>query len=191
MLIATAAGTPALAIFVISSRRVIATSVLFPSHWLSRGLLGFHPSGFDSFRAHLLTALEPLRVDIGSAAECASHSANQSSASHRSAADRVETWRISIGRSRQMNLNGLKGPHLPDHIFFGATHAGNARADRPAIRNFIEVPSGAGGMSNRTLAAHLIKAPALAMAFVAKRHGKAPRVKVCAPRTVLMNHALI
>src|SRR5450755_437570 len=104
MVIATAAGTPALAIFVISSRRVIATSVLFPSYGLSHGLLGFHPSGFDSFRAHLLTALEPLRVDIGSAAQRPSHSADQSRARNRCSADGIENWRVSIGRRRHMNL---------------------------------------------------------------------------------------
>src|ERR1022692_392542 len=184
---ATAAGTPALAMFAISSRRVIATSVLF----LIRGLGRLSATGFDSLSTSLLTALETLRVDVGSAAQRPRHRAYQGRACYRNSTDGTENRRVGIGWSCQVNGNRFESAHFPNHAFFRATHAGNSGPDRPTIRNLIELACGTGGMSNWPLAAHLVKAPALAVAFVAERSGKSAGIKVRAPRTIFVNHSLV
>src|SRR5208282_150699 len=93
---ATAAGTPALAMVEISSRRVMTTSVLFPVVWLvvrlvvrpkdwliawlrGRGFESFCvlPIYIDSLNAGLGAALETLRGDPGSAADCPGHRSHQ------------------------------------------------------------------------------------------------------------------
>ena len=73
---ATAAGTPALAMFEISSRRVMATSVLFLIDWLIDWLFAgrfefFRVSAIDidSGHAGLVAALETLRGDPGCATD--------------------------------------------------------------------------------------------------------------------------
>src|ERR1039458_3505107 len=182
---AMASGTPALAMFVISSRRVIATSALFLVEI-------FHGAiGLDSFRAGLLTALETLGIDVGSATQRPCHRAHDRRPAYRYSADRTENRRVSIGRSRQVNGDSFEGRHFPKHAFFGAAHAGNSRPDRPAVGNFIEMARGARGMSERSFAAKLVEAPALAMAFVAEPSRKPAGVEVCPPRAVFVNHALV
>src|SRR5208337_3279189 len=193
VVMATAAGTPALAMFVISSRRVMATSVLF----LIEILLGcfelfqFSAIRFDSFDTDLLAAGETLRVDPSNAAERPCHRAHQCGRAYRSSADSAVNWRVSIGRSGQMNGDGFESSHSPKDAFFGATLAGSSDADGPAIGNFVEMAGGTRGMCDGPLAAHFVQAPALAMAFVAEGGGKAAGVKMGATRAIFVNDALV
>ena len=90
-----------------------------------------------------------------------------------------------------MNGNRLERTHFPNHVFLGASHAGNSGADRPAVGNLIEMARGTGGMSNRPLAAQFVEAPALAVAFVAECGGKPASVKVRAARAIFVNHTLV
>src|SRR5271157_4321239 len=167
---ATAAGTPALAMFVISSRRVIATSVLF--------LVRFSASRFDSFRTGLLAAFETLRVDVGSATERPCDRSHHCRRAYANSSNGAVNRRVSVRRSGEVNGNGFEGPHRPNHAFLGATHAGDSGANRPTIGNFIEMARGTGGVSDGPLAAHFVEAPALAVAFVAECSDKPARVKV-------------
>src|SRR5208282_5651064 len=130
---ATAAGTPALAMFVIRSRRVIATLDLF----LARAF--FCVGGFDSFGTGLFTALETLRVNVGRSTECTGDRTCQTRGDDRNSTNRVVDGRIRIGRSREVDGDGFERTHLPNHALFGAAHAGNSSPDRPAIRNLVEM----------------------------------------------------
>ena len=49
----------------------------------------------------------------------------------------------------------------------------------------------AGGVGDRAFAAEFVKAPALAMAFIAERAGEAAGVEVRAARAVLVDHTLV
>src|SRR5271166_2253549 len=134
--------------FVISSRRVIATSVLF--------LIRLSAAGFDFFRTRFLAALKALRVNVGGAAESSRRRAHQRRRAYGRSPNRAVNRRVGIRGSREMDRNGFEGPHLPDHAFFGAAQAGNSGPDRPAIGNLIEMTRGAGGVSDRPFAAHFV-----------------------------------
>jgi len=77
--------------------------------------------------------------------------------------------------------DGLERTHAPHHAFFRASHAGNAKPNRPAIGNLIEMAGRTGGVGDRTLTAHLIETPPFAVPFVAECGGKTAASK-CARR---------
>src|SRR5208282_6652186 len=90
-----------------------------------------------------------------------------------------------------MNGNGFKCTHLPDHRLFCATQAGSSDSDGPHAWNLVEMARRASGMGDRTFAAELVQAPALAMPFVAERSRKAARVEVRAPGAIFVDHAIV
>src|SRR5271165_7558808 len=79
---ATAAGTPALAMPVISCRRVMATSVLFPAVRLGLQFFRIRNVGGDSFHARLRAALEALRGHPCRASDTSGDDAHQRSSPH-------------------------------------------------------------------------------------------------------------
>src|SRR5579864_1448063 len=147
--------------------------------------------GGDSGHARLQAAVESLRRDPCGAPASTSNRAHETGRSEFELPRGAENGWIGFGRSCQMDWHGFERSHLPHHAFFGAAEAGNARPDRPYSWNFVEVPVRAGGMRHWALAAELVKAPALAVTFIAKGGGKAARVEVGAPGAVLMNNAVV
>src|SRR5208282_2124091 len=199
---ATAAGTPALATVEISSRRVMATSVLFlvvwPGVWLRDWLRGgrfefFRVLAIDTYSRHagLGAALETLRCHPGSAADCSGHRTHQCGRAYFDSSGGAVNGRVGIGWSRQMNRDGFERTHSPHHALFRAAHTRRTDADRPHPGNLIEMTRGAGGVSDRPLAAELVEAPALAVSFIAERGRKPAGIKVRSPRTIFVDHALI
>src|SRR5271169_91959 len=203
---ATAAGTPALATVEISSRRVMATSVLFlvvwRRDWLKDWLIDWLRGGrfeffrmlavdIDSRHPGLGAALETLRRDPGSAADCSGHRPHQCRCAYFDSSSGTVNGRVGIGGSRQMNRDGFERTHSPNHALFRAAHTRSPDADRPHPRNLIEMAGGAGGVSDRSLAAELVEAPALAVPFVAERGRKPASIKVRPPRAILVDHALV
>src|SRR5581483_11262189 len=85
----------------------------------------------------------------------------------------------------------LEGCQFPDHTFFCAAHTGSSDANRPYAGGFVEMASRASGMGNWSLAAQLVQTPPLAVTFITKRCGKAPRIKVCPPRAILVDHTIV
>jgi len=74
---------------------------------------------------------------------------------------------------------------------FPCIPAGNAKPNRPAIGNLIEMAGRTGGVGDRTLTAHLIETPPFAVPFVAECGGKTAGVKVRAPRAIFVDHPLV
>jgi len=89
-------------------------------------------------------------------------------------------------RSGQVNGDGFHRTHPSHHAFFGATHAGDAKPDRPYAGNFIEVVRGACSVSDRPLAGEFVQRPAFAMAFVAEGIGEERPAKFVSPETFPM-----
>src|ERR1700687_6272917 len=90
-----------------------------------------------------------------------------------------------------MDWDVFKFPHLPHHAFFGATHARRADPDRPHAGNLVEVPSGASGVSDRSLATEFVEAITFAMSFVAARCRESSCIKVSAPRAAFVDDAVV
>src|ERR1700688_2958164 len=182
---ATTAGTPALAMPLKSCRRVIDTSVLFLAGWLLGRrfqFLGVGAVGCNARDSRFHAAVETLRCNPRGSSDCTCDGADQGCRADFELARGTEDWRICFGRRRQMDWDGFKCSHLPHHALFGATQARRADPDGPHAGNFIEVPSGAGGVSDRSLAAEFVQAISLAMSFVAERRGESSCIKVSAPR---------
>src|SRR5579863_8409153 len=147
--------------------------------------------GYDSCNAGFLAALETLGRDPGSPANCPSNRAHQYRCAHLDLPGGTVNGRIGVGRSRLMNRDGFEGSHLPDHAFFGAAKTWRSDPDGPHTRNLVEMPRGTSGMSDRTLAAELVKAPPFSVPFVAESKRETAGIKVRPPRTIFVDHSIV
>src|SRR5579864_2017992 len=188
---AMAAGTPALAIPVMSCRRVIATSVLFLRAGLSPQLLGMRDVGRDSRHARFGAALKALRRDPCRTAYGSGNRTNQRCCTDLQSSSRAVNRRISFGRSSKMDGDGFERSHFPNDVFFCATEAGDADPDRPNTWDLVEVARSTRGVGHWTLATEFVEAPAFAMAVVAEGRGEASGIEVRAARAVLVDHSVI
>src|ERR1035438_1406098 len=110
---ATAAVPPVLAIVVISSRRVMVTSVLFIA---GSGFLRMCPIRRDSLHSRLFAAPEALRSHPRRASDRSCDGAHQHGRARLDFSRTAVNWRVRIRRRRQMNRHSLDRPHLPDHV---------------------------------------------------------------------------
>src|SRR5450755_3191773 len=90
-----------------------------------------------------------------------------------------------------MNVHGLKQRSAECGFFLSASGARRANSDWPDVRDLIEVPRWTVSMSYRPLAAELVKAESLTMAFVAKDIRESAGIKMTAPGTIVVNEATI
>src|SRR3974390_3486328 len=126
---ATAAGTPALAIPLKSCRRVIATSVLFLVRWLLGccfQLLCVRAVGGDAWDARLHAAVESLRCYPRRSAHGPCNGADQRCRANFQLARRAEDRRIGVRRSREMDRDRIERAHPPHDALFCAADARDA-----------------------------------------------------------------
>ena len=90
-----------------------------------------------------------------------------------------------------MNLHDLKHRHAERNAFLRAANAGCADADRPHVRNLVEVARRATSVSVGALAPHLVQTPAFTVPLIAKLFYETAGIKVRATRALLMNVAVI
>ncbi len=188
---ATTAGTLALATPVMSSRRVMATSVLF---LVSRLALSTFPACATSaaIRATPASALLWKRCD-------ATHAAPPTAPVIGPPGQRLRLrafpacYRSADTCPAELPNGSARFPtsHLPDHTLLGAAHAGGADSDGPHAGNFVEVPVAqaawvTGPCSPACRGTTLCDGP-----HRRKRAAKPTGVKVGATRTVLMNDAVV
>jgi hypothetical protein len=90
-----------------------------------------------------------------------------------------------------MDLYNLEHGHAKGDVFLGTTNAWGADANRPNVRNLIEVASGAASVGVGTLASHFVEAPALPVPLVTKLLDETTRVKMRTPGAVIMDLPVI
>src|SRR5664279_49437 len=99
--------------------------------------------------------------------------------------------RVGVGWRKFVNGGSFENRHLKSDALFGAAHARCANADRPDVGHFVELADRTTSVSVRALASEFVETPAVTVSVVAKLLGKASGIKVGAPRTLLVNYAVI
>ena len=141
-------------------------------------------------RGRFFAAREPSGSNPGRPAENAADHTNQPGARGGNRARVGKNRRIGVGRRGVVNRNGIEKRHPEREMLFRAPDAGRADADWPDVWDLIKVASGTPGMSVGALAAEFIQAPSVAVAFIAILKRKPARVKMGAPRTMIVNDAV-
>ena len=89
-----------------------------------------------------------------------------------------------------MKLYNLKHGNFECDSFFGTPNTRRPYTDRPYVWNFVEMACRATRVRIGAFAAHLIQTPSLTMTCVAIDLNEVTRVKMCPPRTMLVNVAI-
>src|SRR3954469_14386061 len=89
-----------------------------------------------------------------------------------------EDGRVGIGRRGPGDRHRVEHRHAEGVVLLGAAGAGVADADGPGAVHVAEVLERAVGVGDRSLAAELVEAEALAMSLVAERLGETAGVEV-------------
>ena len=90
-----------------------------------------------------------------------------------------------------MNLYDLEHRNAKRDALFRAADTRGTDADRPHIRNFIEVTGRTARMRVRAFTAHFIQAPALAMSLITELLDEPPGIKVGSPGAMLVNVTIV
>ena len=90
-----------------------------------------------------------------------------------------------------MNLYDLEHRHAERNAFLRASNARRADANGPHVRNFVEMPRRASGVSVGSFAAHLIQTPAFAVTLITELLHETAGIEVRPARALLMNVAVV